>query len=172
VLSRLSAVPLSVVTLWWQRATAVQSMATFRRSDWSIASNHSISPSYLPPSPSFKPPHLFDFPRSLSHQHCHLSVPLVSHLQMSQGAIRRLAQAARPYSVSTSDPDPAREEEDYGPDSGTPHGKDIWVSVDDVSDILLLAGVPVTTASVAQSVRALSNFLPGISQGKLCFQVH
>jgi hypothetical protein len=91
---------------------------------------------------------------------------------VSQGASRRLSQAARPYSVTTSDPDPDRAAEDYGPDSSTPHGKDIWVSADDVSDILLLAGLPVTAASVAQSVRALSNFLPGISQGKLCFQVH
>lgn len=88
---------------------------------------------------------------------------------MSPAASRRLAQAAGPYSVSTSDPD--RAEEDYGLDSSTLHGKDIWVSLDDVSDILLLAGVPVTTASAAQSVRALANFLPGISQGRLCFQV-
>ena len=88
---------------------------------------------------------------------------------MSTSASRRLSQAARPYSVSTSDPD--RAEEDYGPDSSASHGKDIWVSVDDICDILLLAGVSATTASVAQSVRALSNFLPGISQGKLCFQV-
>ena len=88
---------------------------------------------------------------------------------MSSGASRRLSQAARPYSVCTTDP--GRADEDYGPDSSSSHGKDVWVSADDVTDILLLAGVPVTAASVAQSVRALASFLPGINQGKLCFQV-
>ena len=48
---------------------------------------------------------------------------------------------------------------------------DMWVGTDDVIAIFRSIGISVTSASVAQSVRALQYFLPGISEGKLCFQV-
>ena len=48
---------------------------------------------------------------------------------------------------------------------------DMWVGTDDVITIFRSIGISVTSASVVQSVRALQHFLPGISEGKLCFQV-
>ena len=48
---------------------------------------------------------------------------------------------------------------------------DLWVSIADIMDILRLAGVSATSATIAECVETLKCFLPGVPQGKLCFQV-
>ena len=80
-----------------------------------------------------------------------------------------LSKAASPYSVRSNEDDDL--DESTVSASQHVHSYDLWVSTDDVTDILLLTGVTATDASVARSVRSLKNLLPGIPEGKLCFQV-
>ena len=82
------------------------------------------------------------------------SVPL----EVSEQDSSKLLLAARPYSIRTAS------DQNSSP-------TDIWVSTDDISDIFLLAGVYATASTVDRSMRAMTHFLPGVTQGKLCFQV-
>jgi hypothetical protein len=48
---------------------------------------------------------------------------------------------------------------------------DIWVSPDDVADILMLTGIEATEASVGEAVKHLGKLLPDFTANKICFQV-
>lgn len=88
--------------------------------------------------------------------------------------MKKLSIAASQYSVSTvndTNGDNERGSERVGRGQRAVRDSDLWVSTADILDILRLAGVSATSATVAECVDTLKRFLPGLSQGKLCFQV-
>jgi Ca2+-binding EF-hand superfamily protein len=46
---------------------------------------------------------------------------------------------------------------------------DIWVSTDEISDILLLSGISASEETVEIAIKEMRHFLPGISTGKVSF---
>src|SRR5690349_12880937 len=104
---------------------------------------------------------------------------------MESSHVQLLTRAAGPYafaSVEGREPHAARE---FGSTVRTSwdvslktgplvEGVDpttIWVDLDEVGDILLLAGVPESQHVVETSIRSLGVFLPGIEGKRICFQV-
>ena len=86
--------------------------------------------------------------------------------------MEKLSIAASQYSVSTAgDIYRNRDKDRGGSGQRAVRDSDLWVSSADIMDILLLAGVSATTATIAECVKTLKCFLPGVPQGKLCFQV-
>lgn len=94
--------------------------------------------------------------------------------------IKKLSIAASQYSVSTVSYTNRVEDRERGRDINGGRGgsglsamrdSDLWVSTADIPDILRLAGVSATSGTIAECVEALKSFLPGVPQGKLCFQV-
>lgn len=92
--------------------------------------------------------------------------------------MKKLSVAASQYSVSTVHG--TNRDDERGRDRDRDRGgrgqravrdSDLWVSTADISDILRLAGVSATSATIAECVDTLKRFLPGVSKGKLCFQV-
>jgi len=49
-------------------------------------------------------------------------------------------------------------------------GRGVWVRSDEVTDILMLAGINQSEVHTAETVRGVRRFLPGMATGKLCFQ--
>ena len=94
--------------------------------------------------------------------------------------IKKISIAASQYSVSTLSNTNRDEDRERGRDTNGGRGgrglsamrdSDLWVSTADMPDILRLAGVSATSVTIAECVEALKCFLPGVPQGKLCFQV-
>lgn len=88
--------------------------------------------------------------------------------------MKKLSIAASQYSVSTvndTNRDNERDRDRGGRGQRAVRDADLWVSTADISDILRLAGVSATSATIAECVDTLKRFLPGVPQGKLCFQV-
>jgi len=77
----------------------------------------------------------------------------------------KLLKAATPYKTH-SDGISVMDESNTSPALG----RDVWVRTDDVTDILMLAGVDQSEVHTAETVRGVRRFLPGMSTGKLCFQ--
>ena len=96
--------------------------------------------------------------------------------------MRTLSRAARPYALSAAVRERASEASAGGRtgskrtqlekelEQEKKDNSEIWVSVDDVMDILLLAGSPANEASVTYALRTMRNLLPGVSSGRLSFQ--
>ena len=74
-----------------------------------------------------------------------------------------LANAATPDNISTVTSRKDLDEKEYA---------DIRINVDDLMDILVIAGVNPSEKSVDDAIRHLRYFLPGIQDGKICFQVY
>lgn len=94
--------------------------------------------------------------------------------------IKKVSIAASQYSVSTLRNTNRDEDRERGRDASggrggrgmsAMHDSDLWISTADMPDILRLAGVSATSGTIAECVEALKSFLPGVPQGKLCFQV-
>jgi hypothetical protein len=92
--------------------------------------------------------------------------------------MKKLSIAASQYSVSTvndtnrdNERGSERDRDRGGRGQRAVRDSDLWVSTADISDILRLAGVSATSATIAECVDVLKRFLPGVPQGKLCFQV-
>ena len=92
---------------------------------------------------------------------------------------RKVRNAAEPYSISA-----AVAQEKQQPSSvfllppslrvlrhADEEAGNVWVKGEDLSDILMIAGLPATDDSVDEAVSKLRNFLPGIITGKFCLQV-
>lgn len=70
-------------------------------------------------------------------------------------------KAAEPYSSSLDAIDQSEK-------SGS--SKEVWISTDDVADVLLLAGTSASEAAIGETVRAMRNLLPGVATGKFSLQ--
>lgn len=86
--------------------------------------------------------------------------------------MKKLSIAASQYSVSTlNDTNRDNEIDRGGRGQRAVRDSDLWVSTADISDIFRLAGLSAASATIAECVDTLKRFLPGVPQGKLCFQV-
>ena len=95
----------------------------------------------------------------------------MSTFQADKTVYNRLSKTAYPFSVC-SNGDSHGDKPIAADLKGDNVHRDMWVGTDDVIEIFRLTGLSVTSATVDQSVRALQHLLPGIPEGKLCFQVH
>jgi hypothetical protein len=100
-------------------------------------------------------------------------------IEVSGATAQRLRRAAEPYSVSAA----AANERTPGSvfllppamrvlDNADEEAGNVWIKEADLLDVLMLAGIPASEASVHSAIQQLRNFLPGILTGKFCLQVN
>jgi len=98
-------------------------------------------------------------------------------IEVSGATAQRLRRAAEPYSVSAA----AANERTPGSvfllppamrvlDNADEEAGNVWIKEADLLDVLMLAGIPASEASVHSAIQQLRNFLPGILTGKFCLQ--